>query len=89
MSAERAKRYLNDPLIQQFDKQMKEALYSAFKAANERDTDQLKNLSLMAKAHDKFMGYLQSFIETEQLEDFHKKTGVIDSVLEFARRKQK
>lgn len=86
MSADRAKAYLNDPLIQQFDKQMKEALYAAFKAANERDVEQLKNLSLMAKAHEKFMGYLQSFIETEQLEDFNRTTGVIDSVARFARK---
>lgn len=89
MSAERAHAYLNDPLIQQFDKQTKEALFAAFQDANERDLDHLKNLCLAAKAHKRFMAYLHSFVETEKVEDFHKKTGVIDSVTAFAKRLKK
>lgn len=88
MSAERAKAYLDDPLIQQFDKQIKESLYAALESASERDTEHLKHLAMMAKAHKKFLAYLHSFIETEQVEDFHKKTGVIDSVSAFIRRQK-
>lgn len=87
-NTERAKQYLNDPLIQQFDKQMKEAIYAAFSTANERDTEFLKNLSLQAKAHAKFMGYLESFVATEQIEDMSKKGGIVDSVSRFMRREK-
>ena len=89
MSAERAKAYLNDPLIQAFEKQLKDALYSALENASERDTDNLKNLCLMAKQRKLFLGYLQSFLETEKVEDFHKKTSVIDSVASFVKRNTK
>lgn len=86
MSAERAKAYLNDPLIQAFDKQTKEALFAAFQDANERDPEHLKNLCLAAKAHRRFMSYLQSFLDTEKVDDFHKKAGIIDSVSRFIRK---
>lgn len=84
--AERAKQYLNDPLIQGFEKQIKDALYAALESASERDTEHLKNLCLMAKQRKLFMGYLQSFIESEKVEDFNKRPGVIDSVQRFLRK---
>ena len=88
MSADRARQYLEDPLIQGFDKQMRESLYMAFESANERDVEHLKNLSLMAKSHKKFMDYLRSFIETEKIDDMAKKAGVIDSVAAFIKRQK-
>lgn len=87
MNADRANAYLNDPLIQAFEKQMQDAIYSALENANERDQEHLKNLCLMAKQRKQFMGYLRSFIDTEKMELHEKKTGVIDSIASFVARK--
>jgi hypothetical protein len=84
--AARAKVYLDDPLIRDFDKQMQESLYRALEAANERDTEHLKNLCLMAKQRQKFFAYLQSFISDEKVDDFNKQGGIIDSVVAFAKK---
>jgi membrane-anchored protein YejM (alkaline phosphatase superfamily) len=89
LSIERAKAYLNDPLIQAFEKQSKEAIYAAFESANERDTEHLKNLCLAAKANKRFFSYLQSFLETEKVQDFHKQGGIVDSVTSLLRRNTK
>lgn len=84
--AERARQYLNDPLIQGFLGQTKDALYAALESASERDAEHLKNLCLMAKQRKTFMSYLESFLQTEQIEDMNKKPSIIDSVARFVRR---
>ena len=80
MSAERARQYLNDPLIQKFEQEMREAIYRGLENANERDTEHLTMLCLMAKQRKQFMGYLQSFLDNEKVAEMNKQSGWLDNI---------
>lgn len=83
---DRAKAYLNDALIQDYFKQTEEALYRALENASERDDTHLRSLCLMAKANRNFKSYLQSFLETEKIDEFQSKTSFPDRVKQFIRK---